>query len=205
MADNLTELALVDTFMTALSFRNLLSAVGAKLSKVYVRRTARRPDPFDESRILEFDEVLAALQPWRLTLKELSFTMYGMALPQAVRGIHSLPEFHALEVLWTQAAFFDFYGYLGPRGDALKSTLPASVRQLRLFGYSQLASGLHGFVEALTTGQFVHLRSIEIDDQDFELESELAEELQVVGASFRSAGVAFTVHPINHSEPDEDP
>lgn len=203
---NLTELALVNTPMTILSFRNLLSAVGPKLSKVHVRRTARQLNPLDETRILEFDEVLTALQPWRLTLKELSFTMNGIALPQTsnrLRGIHVLPEFHALEVLWVQAAFFDFYGHLGPREDALQLTLPASVRELRFFGYSQPAEALHGVVGALTTGQFVHLRSIGIDDQEFELDSEPAQELHAVGASFRSAGVAFTVHPmIIHSDPD---
>jgi len=204
---NLTELALVDTFITASSFRNLLTAIGPKLSKVHVRRTARQPDdPFDPIHILEFDEALAALQPWRLTLEELSFvTISGRALPQPghrLRAIHILPEFSALKALRAQAGYFDFYGRVGPGKDTLRTTLPASVRELRLLGYSQLAQGLQGFVEAVTAGQFVHLCLIEIDDQGFDQEPAREQELLDVGASFRSAGVAFTVRPIDHFGPD---
>ncbi|KAH6854538.1 hypothetical protein B0I37DRAFT_362269, partial [Chaetomium sp. MPI-CAGE-AT-0009] len=198
---NLSEVALIDTSLTVRSFRNLLSVVGPRLSKVSIRRTARTSFPDDEEWILEFDEALAALQPWRHTLKELFFTTHGSRLsmrPRRLDGVNLLREFHALEVLWAQSAFFDFYGHLGPKVDALTSTLPASLRELRLFGYSNLGPALRGLVARLISGQAANLRSVEIDDQGFEEyepTSEPAQELRDVAASFRSAGVGFIVHP----------
>ena len=201
---NLTELALVDTSITEPSFCSLLSAVGSRLLRVNIRRTARMPSLDDEHRVVGFDDVLAALQPWRRTLKELSFTMHGldrMALSQGshrLRGVRLLREFRSLEVLWAQAAFFDFLGHLRPREDALKSTLPTSIRELRLFGHGNFAPALQGLLGTVMSGQFADLRTVEIDDQGpegYEPDGEEAQNLRDVGASFRSAGVTFTVHP----------
>jgi hypothetical protein len=205
---HLTELALIDTFLTTQSFCNLLRVVGPKLTKVNIRRTSSRwflpPDSDHEIGIVEFDGALTALQPWRHTLKELSFTMYGPQKPylpphKRCNVPQLLREFDALEILWAQAAFFDFYDRLGgPPDDALKATLPSSIRELRLFGHCQFSAGLRGLIGALRFGQFAHLRWVEIDDQGFgncAPDSEPARELMHITASFRAAGVALVVGP----------
>ncbi len=204
---NLTELSLVDTSITEPSFCNPLRAAGPRLLRLNIRRTARLPSVDDDSRVVRFDDVLAALQPWHHTLKELSFTMYGMdrmVLSQESHrfgGVHLLREFHAPEILWTQAAFLDFSGHLEPKEDALNSTLTTSICELRLFGYGNPAPALQGLVETVMSGQFADLRTVEIDDQGsegYELDGEV-QDLRDVGASFRSAGVTFTVH----AQPEE--
>ena len=122
------------------------------------------------------------------------FTAYGATLSQRSRhlpGVRLLREFHALEVLWAHSTSFDFYGHLLPEEDALKPTLPASLRELRPFGYSKLAPGLQGLVGSFVSGQFAHLRTIEIDEQG----SWMAQVLRDVAVSFRSGGVDYKVHP----------
>jgi len=202
---NLTELALTDTFLTPRRFRHLLDAVGPRLSRVSVsiQRTSYHRmvfiNPGDDT--IKFDEALAALQPWRNTLKRLSFTMSGRVLSggrRHLQGVHLLRHFNALETLWAQAAFFDLYGQLRSQGHALKATLPDSIRELRLFGYSHLGPALRGLVETLVSGQFPDLRMGVIDEPSFvkyEPESEVAQELKDVAALFQSAGRGFVVRP----------
>ncbi len=102
----------------------------------------------------------AFLQPWYHTLKELSFTMYGMdcmvlshkrgiaLVASTSSGSFMLLRFYRprplSSILWAQATFFDFSRDLEPKGDALKSTLPTSIRELRLFGYGNPAPALQG-------------------------------------------------------------
>ena len=192
--ENITELALIETFISPLSFRNLLSVVGPRLCKVIVRRTANRTGSW----ILEFDEALAELGPWRATLKELIFTMETYQPSYDPSELRRLREFQALEIFWAETAYFDLSGSRGPPEDSLTSMLPPSLRELRLFGRGHLPAALRGLAGALTAGQFPHLRALGIDDQGFEedeSEGEPARELRDVGASFQSAGVAFVVHP----------
>jgi len=201
---NLTELALVDTPMTAHSFRSLLNAVGPKLSRVRIRLRPVLPDrprgmP-GSPLVLEFVEALGNLVPWCLRIKDFSFTAPGMVLPQPNRHLtNALPGMYALEILCAQAACFDLDGRIGPRRDALTSTLPASIRELKLVGHGKLAPALLGLVEALTAGRFARLRSIQVDEQDFGEEPARGQELQDAGALFRAAGVAFIIRPMDHN------
>ncbi|KAK4103019.1 hypothetical protein N658DRAFT_484666 [Parathielavia hyrcaniae] len=66
---HLIELRLVDTRMTPSDLSTLLSMIGSNLSKIDTQRTV----VFDEDDIIGFHQVVVALQPWRTTLKELSF------------------------------------------------------------------------------------------------------------------------------------
>ncbi|KAK4118262.1 hypothetical protein N657DRAFT_583953 [Parathielavia appendiculata] len=199
----LTELALIDTHLTATSFGSLMSAVGPYLSKVAIHRTSKFPLPWewDDSHIIEFNEVLTALQPWTENLKGLSFTLYGTSMPreaQHLRSVNMLRKFQSLEVLRVQVACLDFYGHVGPRQDALVSTIPNSICELSLVGYSNLTPALQALLESFRAGKFEKLCRIQIDDQgyeEFEPEGEAAQELREVGASFQSVGVDFVVLP----------
>ncbi|KAK4152283.1 hypothetical protein C8A00DRAFT_35026 [Chaetomidium leptoderma] len=202
---NLVELGLTNTALLNDCFRNLLRAVGTKLSKVGICQKGGVIEDWD----LDFDEVLAALRPWTQTLRELLFLDRGMALshpPHRLRGLDILRDFQALEVLQVQEAFFDFYGYFGPKEEALTSILPPSIRELRLWGYSSLTPALQSLVIASRAGQFPHLRRIGIDDQgfeEFEPDGDAARELREVAACFRSAGVDFVVHEHKGAEDTE--
>ncbi|KAK3901171.1 hypothetical protein C8A05DRAFT_16604 [Staphylotrichum tortipilum] len=158
---SLTELALADMYLTAADFGNLVSPIGPRLARVTIGRTA------NEKFIVEFAEVVTALQPWRNTLKELSFTIDGVALPY-IAGLspaRRLRKFEVLEVLETQTVCFDLDGDVGPQEEALASALPPSIRRLRLLGSGDLAPGLWGLAGALEAGRFAQLRTVEIDGQ----------------------------------------
>ncbi len=195
---NLTELALVDTFMTGSYFDNLVRAVGPKLSRVHIQRAERRPDEFDDSQVVQFHGAVAAVQPWCLTLKELTFTISGEARYHDSDSTYEfLPGFDALEILCAEAAFFNFrYGGIPPR-DVLRWALPASICELKLVGNSRLLMALKGLVDDLKAGEFTHLRSVHIDDRR-SIGHVPEQEVQDLGASFRAAGVAFTVRPTHH-------
>ena len=189
---NLTELSLTKSNLTSASLRSLLIVVGPRLAKFTIQPRTRRIHTYVED-IIKFDEVLALLLPWSQTLRELSFCLYGIQRPRFLRGVRVLREFRALQILRTQAAFFDFY----TRRDALTSTLPPSVRELRLLGYSNLTPALQAFLEDFLAGKFPALSRIEIDDQGFEEfkpESIAAQELRQVATAFRSEGVDYIVH-----------
>lgn len=186
---NLTELSLTNSDLTAVSLSNLLSAVGPRLCKVRIQPRSRGVSTHVGDDI-KFDEALAVLQPWNQTLKELSFCLYGIQHPRLLRGVGVLREFHALQTLQAESAFFDFYS----RRDALTSTLPPSIRELRLLGYSNLVPALQGLLEDFLAGRFPELSRIEIDDQEYESESLVAQELRQVETAFLSAGVDFIVH-----------
>ncbi|KAJ9155409.1 hypothetical protein NKR23_g1604 [Pleurostoma richardsiae] len=186
---NLTELSLTNSSLTASSLRNLLGAVGPKLTKVSIR-PRRRADSTTSEDDVQFDQVLAALQSWRQTLRELSFCVHGIQLPEHLPGLRVLREFRALQILQAEANFFEFY----TQRDALTSTLPPSVRELRLLGFSRLTPALQDLLEVFRAGKFPGLSRIEIDDQEFEPESPPALELRQVGADFLYAGVDFVVH-----------
>ncbi|KAH6619298.1 hypothetical protein B0J18DRAFT_240802 [Chaetomium sp. MPI-SDFR-AT-0129] len=198
---NLSELILLDTVMTAGSLRNLLGAVGSGLAKVNIRRRpGTLPSPTEANDPVEFDEAVSLLRPWHRTLRELSFSIDGLVLPQPpsrLRDVGFLREFTVLEILRAQAAFLDFYGHEGPPEGALRSNLPPSMRELRLFGFSDLYPALRALWEAFEAGQFVCLSRIGIDDQGFEEyepEGEAAQQLRAVATSFRSRGLDFVVH-----------
>jgi len=188
LLQNLTELSLINSNLTAASLRNLLAAVGPRLTKFRIRPRSRGLSMPLECDV-EFDEALAALQPWSQTLRELSFFIGGIQLPRILSGVSILRDFRALQILRAESAFFDFYR----RRDALSSTLPPSVRELKLLGFSRLAPALQGLLEVFLAGTFPELSRIEIDDQEYEPESAAALELRQVGADFLSAGVDFIV------------
>lgn len=198
---NLSELILLNTAMTAGSLQNLLGAVGPGLVKVNIRRRpGTPPSPTETNGPVGFGEAVSLLRPWHRTLRELSFSIDGLVLLRSgnrLRDVRLLREFTVLEILRAQTDFFDFYGHEGPPGDALRSNLPPSVRELTLFGFSDLYPALRALWEAFEAGQFVCLSRIRIDDQGFEEyepEGEAAQQLRAVAASFRSGGLDFVVH-----------
>jgi hypothetical protein len=199
---HLVELRLIDTRLTVSDLDILLRAVGPGLSKVAIRRISpeRTQTSWGGEGIIQFSNVVASLQPWRNTLKELTFIMYGNPMPRRASelvDVELLREFHALEVLRVQAGCLAFYGQVGQPGEAaLTSTLPKCVRELRLYGYTSPVPGLQGLLGSLRAGQFKGLRRLGIDDQHYEKRPEMqqrAEELKEVGAGFRSVGVDFVV------------
>jgi hypothetical protein len=201
--ETLTELTLYRTSLTAAALRNLLEAVGPRLAKVDIRRSIGRKGASTDEFKVEFNEVVTALQPWSHSLRELSFSMHGidMVRPRSrdhFAGVHRLREFRQLRSLRTSADCLDFYGRTGRREDALASTLPPSIRELRLVGYSRLVPGLQGLAGAFGAGRFAELQRIDVDHKAFEagqLQLETVRELREVAASFRPAGVEFVVHP----------
>ncbi|KAK4042147.1 hypothetical protein C8A01DRAFT_14174 [Parachaetomium inaequale] len=203
----LAKLTLRNTSLTAASLLHLLEAVGPRLSKVDIRRSIGRQSrgyyqSLGEPKI-EFNEVVTALQPWSHSLQELSFSMHeiDMILPRSpdhFAGVHLLREFRELRSLRTPADCLDFHGHLGRREDALAATLPPSIRELRLLGYSSIVPGLQGLARAFGAGQFAELQRIEVDHPAFEagqLQLEAAREVREVAASFWPAGVDFVIHP----------
>lgn len=204
---NVTELILTDTFMTAVSFRNLLEAIGPKLSKVSIQGIETETESRRMSRngkTVGFGEAVLAIQPWKRELKVLRFTNDKMDLaPDAcyLKGIHALRNLQALETIEAPTPSFDVYGQLGNQEDALTLTLPAFVRELQLPGLPekvQMVPSLRGLARALRAGQFVSLRKIGIDSKNFqhrsfELGGESVAELRGVVASLRSLGVDFLV------------
>lgn len=187
---NLTELDLTTSALTVASMRNLLSTVGPMLAKVRIGPTGPESSIPLELDVLKFDEVLAVLRPWSRTLRELSFCLHGIHTPPYLRGIHLLREFRALKILRTEAGFFPFYR----NRETLTSTLPPSLYELRLLGYSHLVPALQRLLVNFQAGDFPSLSRIEIDDQEYETGSSIEQELRRVGADFAAAGVAFIVH-----------
>ncbi|EAQ89916.1 predicted protein [Chaetomium globosum CBS 148.51] len=168
---NVTELILTDTFMTAVSFRNLLEAIGPKLSKVSIQGIETETESRRMSRngkTVGFGEAVLALQPWKRELKVLRFTNDKMDLaPDAcyLKGIHALRNLQALETIEAPTPSFDVYGQLGNQEDALTLTLPAFVRELQLPGLPekvQMVPSLRGLARALRAGQFVTISPTQI-------------------------------------------
>jgi hypothetical protein len=165
---HLSELHLIDTCLTEAGFGNLLSAVGPRLSKVSICRTPGIASYWGDLKIVEFNEVVTALQPWCNTLRELLFTVRWTPEPrpaQHLYGVNLLRGFQALEVLRVQSACLDFYGQLGFPETTLTSTLPDSIRELSLLGYGNLVPGLQGLLDHFKGSNFGGLRRIEIDNK----------------------------------------
>ncbi|KAK3306074.1 uncharacterized protein B0T15DRAFT_534257 [Chaetomium strumarium] len=204
---HLTELILVDSRLTPASFRNLLSAVGPGLSKVRIQQSRRVLWKSDwegvppEDNEIKLDGVAAALQPWRHSLKELTFSMEGGEFPENFDDTQEatlLRELGALEVLRTQVALFDWDG--DPDGNVLVRTLPQSLRHLELRGYADFACGLLMLYDAITErGHFRHLQRIDIDDQKYDRSTPFgqayATELDENCATLASAGVEVVKYP----------
>ncbi len=202
---NLVELSLNDTLLTATTLTNLLEAVGPKLAKFSIRR--RRP-PLDMHGVpdsVSFDAILAALQRWNSTLKELSLNHKGTAYSQPPCRLR---EFQALETLHINPVTFDFFGNMSRNENALWSKLPNSICELRLLGYNNRALPLRGLVKAYVAGVFPGLRRVEIHDKafkEYEPDSEAAQELIEVSASFRAAGIEFILRPEPRTPVIEEP
>jgi hypothetical protein len=200
---NLTDLRLIDTRLTATCFATLLRAVGPGLSKVIIRRhSPSDPDvSWDGGDIIQFDDVIRGLQPWRDTLKELSFIVFHLSTIAMARDRHVvnlLCEFRTLEVLRAAAGCFNFDGVGGPQHNALASALPASLREFRLFAkepYGPLIVPLRVLLDDIRAGKFPRLRRLETDARAFRFGPEGAGIAEDLGASFRLAGVDFTLHP----------
>ncbi|KAK4107839.1 hypothetical protein N656DRAFT_460353 [Canariomyces notabilis] len=171
---HLTELVLVDSHMAASSLRNLLNAVGPNLSKVRIRRCADPHTVFSPDEVVKVGDVVTVLRPWSHVLRELRFSVfcengdeYAVVLSTTLRNVSSLRDFSALEVLVTRAEYFGFYGReVRDEEDALVSSLPPSLRYLRLYANANslnfLPSALWDLSEASKRGQFKHLDPIEI-------------------------------------------
>ncbi|KAK4117475.1 hypothetical protein N656DRAFT_793947 [Canariomyces notabilis] len=131
----------------------------------------QRPEerPFDGDDVVMFDEVVAALQSWRSGLKELSFFS------------------------------LDFCGQSEQAENTVVSSIPTSIRNLRIYGLNYNPDDLRPLLEAYKSGQFQYLRRIEIDGTD-DLEEPLPlafrQESRDLSAAFRSAGLEFIVHPV---------
>lgn len=113
---NLVELRFTDANFSTRSLKSLLAAVGPRLSKVSIRRSKPRIDASRPGDTLEFDDAVAALQPWARTLKELSFLVdefesLEFQLPRhRLLGARLLRNFRSLKVLRVDASFLDFWG-----------------------------------------------------------------------------------------------
>lgn len=131
----LTELSLADSRLAVGALAALLDAVGPRLSKFSIQRTAP---------ILDFDQVLTVLQPWKSTLKELSI-ITSQKTPSGpaglVSGVFLLREFHALETLCAEAEDLKLLEYLG-HDSTIPSPFPSSLRSLRLRGNSRQVAAI---------------------------------------------------------------
>jgi hypothetical protein len=204
---NLVELRLSDTRLTATCLATLLGAVGPSLSRVIIRRLAPRlfvHESWQDGNVILFDELLEALEPWRDTLKELSFVVYNNTElhhpDNAARDfcrVGLLRGFRALEVLEASTGCFDFTSLVWPtRKNSFVSTLPASIRELRLWtqshvGFAVDVPGVQRLLEAFAAGEFPHLRKLCLEDPRDAMDPSTEEELEEIGAKFRSAGVNY--------------
>ncbi|GAB1320499.1 hypothetical protein MFIFM68171_10709 [Madurella fahalii] len=205
---NLVELRLTDTLLTVHSLIHLLGAVGPGLSKVSIRRSGLPPPSGWGSRHnLEFGEAVYALRPWSQTLREFTFSIDGIVEPRQdpPHGLHlagRLRDFRVLQILQVQECSFDFPGYFRRQEDALTSTLPVFLRELRVMRsiYCNIVPALQALLGAVTNGQFADLKRIEIDNHHWGVAGELTElteltELRELGVMFQSAGVDFVTRP----------
>ena len=193
---NLTELCLTRADLSVYSLANLLNAVGPKLSKVHIRTTEKYFSEIVEYEV-EFNEALAALRPFAASLRELSFTLYGLCGPRHLVGLNGLRVFQNLEVLRTETAFFGLTG----RDNNLSSVLPASLRELRLYGSGIVVPPLRSLLEAFRVGLYPWLRKIEIDEQDPQRDPDVPGQLERLRADFGSVGVSLEFHdPSDHEE-----
>ncbi|KAK4244264.1 hypothetical protein C7999DRAFT_17456 [Corynascus novoguineensis] len=133
----ITELSLADSRLAVGALAALLDAVGPRLSKFSIQRTAP---------ILDFDQVLTVLQPWKSTLKGLSI-ITSQKTPSGpaglISGLFLLREFHALETLCAEAEDLKLLEYLDHDSTNL-SPFPSSLRSLRLRGNSRQVAAIKG-------------------------------------------------------------
>ena len=200
---NLLELGLTNTSLTPADLRNLLSAVGPKLSKVDICRVGQQVSELDDDgEVVEFDEALAALRPWAETLRELLFLTSSrtawrylahlIASTVSISSANSRPS-----SVWRSRR--PFLTFTGPRPKKRSPYFHSPA-----FG-GRLTPALQCLVRAYQAGQYPELRWIEIDDQGFEQfepNGDPARELREVGDSFRSAGVHFVVCRDDHDDLD---
>jgi hypothetical protein len=201
--ENLSELHLTDTVLTEACFGNLLEWWGRDFPRLTSDEHPGCVNGGLRVKSSSFDEVVAGLRPWTHTLKELSYTMYGRPDPRQARYLHGLVllrEFQSLEALRVHTACLNFHGRAGPPNTALTSILPKSIRELRLFGDSNLSPALQSLLDDFKAGNFGALSRIEIDNQSFddwtvdsETRWEARMELRKIGDGFRAVGVDFVV------------
>ncbi|KAH6628122.1 hypothetical protein F5144DRAFT_594210 [Chaetomium tenue] len=177
--ENLTEISFVNSSLSYDSLRRFMAAVGPRLRKFRIRRTGRWEDMEggDEFRGysgepgLKFYDLIRELMPWKDTLKTLSYTTpeKSRLFHFAFSGLVLLREMSVLESLCAEASFFADDEWLTPSegSDLLTSTLPSSIRELKLRGYNYLlGSALWGLLSAVKAGRYENLRTIEINVYD---------------------------------------
>ncbi|KAK4034546.1 hypothetical protein C8A01DRAFT_18657 [Parachaetomium inaequale] len=205
---HITELSLSHASLDFESLRFLLRETGPRLSRVSIRRTGTLRARGDWGHRLEFNDVLNNLNGSQQTLKNLSFTSSKEVLFTPARprlDISTLHNFQALEILRTDAVFFTSHGETKPDNNPFTATIPSSLQELHLGGYYvNLGPDLRVLLAAFQVGHYAALRKIEIDAgvaEEYDPESEAAQQLREVAASFRSAGVDFVVHGDEHQHP----
>lgn len=190
---NLATLSLMDCKLAAVSLRNLLGAIGPALSKVSIL-----PRPWlvstAEEHAVSFEEALAELRPWRKRLKELSFRVSYLDRPHySTDGVRILREFKALQNLQVELELLR----TRMAGHAmLTSIVPPCVQELSLRGdgFLMFEEALQALLAAFLAGRYQELRRIEIDDEEYHVESPEWQQWRDIEAAFRSAGVEFMVH-----------
>ncbi|KAL2160968.1 hypothetical protein VTH06DRAFT_8680 [Thermothelomyces fergusii] len=127
LLSGLAELSLADSRLSVAALAALLNAVGPRLSRFKIRRSAPT---------LSFGDVLTVLRPWKDTLTELTIldSHGGLSEPiGSVTGILLLRDFHALETLCVEAADLEFLDFLS-RQPGVSPLFPPSLRNVRLRG-----------------------------------------------------------------------
>lgn len=158
---NVTELCLTSASLTATSLRNLLTAVGQGLKKVYIRPLKTSP-PTPKGQSLNLDEALAALQPWSQTLEKYEFYGYKWKPLRPTRILRALREFEALKFLRTDGKPFG----VEMDSHALASDLPSSMRTIRFVQPSGgLDIALRALLGAFLAGKFPRLSKGEVDQE----------------------------------------
>ncbi|KAJ4290069.1 hypothetical protein N0V88_006574 [Collariella sp. IMI 366227] len=130
----LRELILTKAHLTITAFTNLLTTIGPHLTKVTIHRADHSERGLPNADV-EFHQLVTALQPWKSTLKELSFLLTEPVVIRRTRrldGTHLLRNFTALEILEVHALAFDFVHDWaeGGRETVLSGTLPPGLRRL---------------------------------------------------------------------------
>ncbi|KAL2133510.1 hypothetical protein VTI74DRAFT_2236 [Chaetomium olivicolor] len=185
---NLTELTLTWNRMNELQFRNLLGAVGPRLSKFFYLQSC-------EGLRLDLEEALQALRPWTDTLKRLTFFYCRPNSRPDDPVPHTLRNFNALEFLEVDAISID---WSVPRvcRDAFASTLPPNICEFRVVEYAPYAPALKSLLDAVKAGRFPHLKSLELDDCNGMIEhtgASAKKRLDRLGKQFQAAGIKWVL------------
>jgi hypothetical protein len=200
---NLTELVLVDCYVTSLTLIDLLMEVGGpNLSRVIIRQGEGHL--LAPVKISALERILNALQ--RLlgtqTLRELTyrFSHQEHGMPEQLEPL-PLPAFHALEVLDIATDSIDFH-ILKHLPGAFANCLPPSLRRLGLAGNAHLTLAMEGMLDARVSGRLPNLTTIELNEQNDWYDSldfpDQDRGMIAAVAGLRSTGVEIIVHPLGH-------